>query len=39
MKPYYFEATNPQKACAVAKYLNAPVEFVRIDLAKGETGN
>lgn len=36
MKLYYFETINPQKACAVAKYLNAPVEFVRIDLAKGE---
>lgn len=36
MKLYYFETINPQKACAVAKHLNAPVEFVRIDLAKGE---
>jgi glutathione S-transferase len=36
MKLYYFETINPQKACAVAKYLNLPVEFVRIDLAKGE---
>jgi glutathione S-transferase len=36
MKLYYFETINPQKACAVAKYLNSPVEFVRIDLAKGE---
>lgn len=36
MKLYYFETINGQKACAVAKYLNLPVEFVRIDLAKGE---
>ncbi len=36
MKLYYFETINPQKACAVAKYLNSPVEFVRVDLAKGE---
>jgi glutathione S-transferase len=36
MKLYYFETINPQKACAVARYLNSPVEFVRIDLAKGE---
>ncbi len=36
MQLYYFETINPQKACAVAKYLNSPVEFVRIDLAKGQ---
>ncbi len=36
MKLYYFETLNPRKACAVARHLNAPVEFVRIDLAKGE---
>ena len=36
MKLYYFETINPQKACAVAKHLDAPVEFVRVDLAKGE---
>jgi len=36
MKLYYFETINPQKACAVAKYVNAPVEFVRVDLGKGE---
>jgi glutathione S-transferase len=36
MKLYYFETINPQKACAVAKYLNSPVEFVRIDLSKGQ---
>jgi len=36
MQLYYFETLNPRKACAVAKYLNSPVEFVRVDLAKGE---
>jgi glutathione S-transferase len=36
MKLYYFETLNPRKACAVAKYLGSAVEFVRIDLAKGE---
>jgi glutathione S-transferase len=36
MKLYYFETLNPRKACAVARYLNSPVEFVRIDLGKGE---
>lgn len=36
MKLYYFETINPQKACAVAKYVDAPVDFVRVDLAKGE---
>ncbi len=36
MKLYYSETLNPRKACAAAKYLNAPVEFVRVDLTKGE---
>jgi glutathione S-transferase len=36
MKLYYFETLNPRKACAVAKYLGSPVEFVRVDLTKGE---
>lgn len=36
MKLYYFETINGQKACAVARHLALPVEFVRIDLAKGE---
>jgi glutathione S-transferase len=36
MRLYYFETPNGRKACAVARYLNAPVEFVRIDLTKGE---
>ena len=36
MKLYYAETLNPQKACAVAKYLNAAVRFVHVDLLKGE---
>ena len=36
MKLYYSETLNPRKACAVAKYLNSPVEYVHVDLAKGE---
>jgi glutathione S-transferase len=36
MKLYYFETLNPRKACAVARYLGSPVEFVRTDLGKGE---
>ncbi len=36
MKLYYFETINGRKACAVARYLDSPVEFVRVDLAKGE---
>jgi glutathione S-transferase len=36
MKLYYYETLNPRKACAVAKHLGSPVEFVRIDLGKRE---
>ena len=36
MKLFYFEVLNPRRACAVARYLNSPVEFVHVDLAKGE---
>jgi glutathione S-transferase len=36
MKLYYTETLNPQKACVVAKYLSSPVEFVHVDLARGE---
>jgi glutathione S-transferase len=36
MKLYYDEILNPRKACAVAKYLNSPVQFVRISLRTGE---
>lgn len=36
MKLYYFETINGKKACAVAKYLEAPVQYVRVDLSRGE---
>lgn len=36
MKLYYAETMNPRKACAVARYLNAPVTFVHVNLGKGE---
>lgn len=36
MKLFYFETLNPRKTCAVAKHLKLPVEYVRVDLAKGE---
>jgi glutathione S-transferase len=36
MKLYYAETLNPRKACAVARHLHSPVEFVRVDLARGE---
>jgi len=36
MKLFYSETLNPRKACAVAKYLNSPVEFVHVDLAMSE---
>ena len=36
MKLFYMETLNPRKACAVARYLNSPAQFVRVDLAKGE---
>lgn len=36
MKLFYAETINPRKACAVARYLNSPVEYVHVDLAKGQ---
>jgi glutathione S-transferase len=36
MQLYYFETPNPRKPCAVARYLGLPVEFIRVDLTKGE---
>jgi glutathione S-transferase len=36
MKLYWFDTVNPRKACAVAKYLQSPVEFVHVDLGRGE---
>lgn len=37
MKLYYAETISPRKACAVARYVEAPVEFVRLDLGRQET--
>ncbi len=39
MRLHYFETINGRKACVAAKHLNAPVAFVRVDLAKGENGS
>ncbi|SDY22298.1 glutathione S-transferase [Lysobacter sp. yr284] len=36
MKLYYYESPNARTACAVARHLDAPVEFERIDLTAGE---
>jgi glutathione S-transferase len=35
-KLYYAETLNPRRACAVARHLNSPVEFVHVQLGKGE---
>ena len=35
MELYYCETTNPRKACAVAKYLELPVTYHRVDLFSG----
>ena len=36
MKLYYAETLNPRKVCALARYLGAPVEFVRVDMGRGQ---
>lgn len=36
MKLYYAETINPRKACVAAKYLEFKLEYVRVDLSKGE---
>ena len=36
MKLYFSDTMNPRKACAAARYLDAPVTFVPVDLGKGE---
>jgi glutathione S-transferase len=36
MKLYYAETLAPRKTCALAKYLDAPIEYVYVDLKKGE---
>lgn len=35
MKLYYMETMNPRKACAIAKYLRLPVEYVPIESLPG----
>ncbi|HEY0104480.1 MAG TPA: glutathione S-transferase family protein [Rhizomicrobium sp.] len=36
MKLYYSDVLSPRKACAAARYLAAPVEYVYLDLTKAE---
>lgn len=36
MKLYYSDVLAPRKVCAVAKYLGSPLEYVFLDLGKGE---
>jgi glutathione S-transferase len=36
MQLYYSDLLSARKACAVARYLKAPVEFIYLDPAKGE---
>ena len=36
MKLYYSDTLNPRKACAVARHLKLPVEFIHVTLEKGE---
>lgn len=36
MKLYYSDVLSPRKACAFAKYVKAPVEYVFLSLPKGE---
>ncbi len=35
MKLYFSDTLNPRKACAVAKHLALPVEFIYVELGKG----
>lgn len=36
MKLYWSDVLSPRKACAIAKYLQSPVEYVYLDLGRGE---
>ncbi|MGH8184506.1 MAG: glutathione S-transferase family protein [Rhodanobacteraceae bacterium] len=36
MKLYWSDVLSPRKVCAVAKYLQSPVEYVYLDLGRGE---
>ncbi|MDO8421383.1 MAG: glutathione S-transferase family protein [Parvibaculum sp.] len=35
MKLYYADTSNPRKACALARHVDAPVEFVNVDIVNG----
>jgi glutathione S-transferase len=37
MKLYYSDVLSPHEACAVARYLKSPVEFVYLDLGRPRT--
>ncbi len=36
MQLYYSDILSARRACAVARYLNAPVEYIYLDLVKGD---
>jgi glutathione S-transferase len=36
MKLYFSDTLNPRKVCALARHLESPVEFIRVELGKGE---
>ena len=36
MKLYWSDTLMPRKACAVAKYLALPLEYVHVDMGRGE---
>ncbi|MEP6771026.1 MAG: glutathione S-transferase family protein, partial [Polaromonas sp.] len=36
MKLYYSNTLNPRKVCALAQHLQSPVEFIWVELGKGE---
>lgn len=36
MKLYWSDVLSPRKACAVARYLQSPVEYAYLDLGRGE---
>jgi glutathione S-transferase len=36
MKLYWSDVLSPRKVCAVAKYLQSPLEYVHLDLGRGE---
>lgn len=36
MKLYWSDVLSPRKACAVAKYLQSPIEYAYLDMSRGE---